>query len=143
MCHGHAVQMDVATCWDRLRVASHGVLGTVHAERGVDAVPVVFVVDGDRVVLPVDTVKAKRSPILQRLRNLARDGRAVLLVDHYDRDWSQLWWVRVHGLAREADPTTNQLAALARAFPAYAAPGSVTSVIVLEPNEITGWAAEP
>jgi PPOX class probable F420-dependent enzyme len=135
--------MDAATCWERLRATDHGVLGTVHAARGVDAVPVVFVVDGDQLVLPIDTVKAKRSPLLQRLRNLDHDGRAVLLVDHYDDDWSQLWWVRVHGQAREADPTDIQLAELARTFPAYAASGSVTSVIVLTPSELTGWTAAP
>ena len=75
------------------------------------------------------------------MRNLASDDRAVLLVDHYDDDWSQLWWVRVHGQAREADSDGEQLAALAQAFPAYARPGVVTTAIVLAPSEITGWAA--
>jgi PPOX class probable F420-dependent enzyme len=143
--HGYAsvdvVQLDEAQCRARIGGAGHGVLGTVHAARGVDAVPVVFVVDGDRIVLPIDTVKAKRSPLLQRVRNLANDGRAVLLVDHYEDDWSRLWWVRAHGRAHEAEPTAVQLELLAAAFPAYAAPGTVTSVIVLAPDEIMGWAA--
>jgi len=137
--------MDRDTCWERLRAARHGVLGTAHATRGVDAVPVVFVFDDDRdaIVIPIDTVKPKAGGRLQRLRNLDGDDRAVLLVEHYDDDWSQLWWVRVHGRAAEADPTPGQLQHLAAAFPAYAAPESVASVIVLAPTHVTGWAAGP
>ena len=137
--------MDVDTCWERLRAARHGVLGTLHATRGVDAVPVVFVFDPDRdaIVIPIDTVKPKAGGRLQRLRNLDGDDRAVLLVEHYDDDWSQLWWVRVHGPAQEAEPTPDQLQQLAAGFPAYAAPGSVTSVIVLAPADVTGWSAGP
>jgi PPOX class probable F420-dependent enzyme len=138
-----AVQLDEAAGWERLRAAHHGTLGTVHAARGVDAVPVVFVVHDERFVIPIDTVKPKAGPMLQRLRNLLVDPRAVLLVDHYDEDWSRLWWVRVHGRAAQQVPTAEQLDALRRAFPAYREPDAVTSVIVLEPSEVTGWAASP
>jgi PPOX class probable F420-dependent enzyme len=134
------VRLDDTDAWARLGHAGHGVLGTVHAARGVDAVPVVFIVDGDVLVIPIDTVKPKAAGRLQRLRNLDADERAVLLVDRYEDDWSRLWWVRVHGAAREAEPTVPQLDALARAFPAYATAGAVTTVIVLVPDEVTGWA---
>jgi len=133
------VQLDAAACWDRFRASHHGTLGTVHAARGVDAVPVVYVVDDERFVIPIDTVKPKAGPMLQRLRNLLVDPRAVLLVDHYDDDWSALWWVRAHGAAEQRPPTTGQLAALARAFPAYRDPGTITSVLVLDPDELAGW----
>jgi len=143
MWHGPVVQVDATQCWERLRSSRHGVLGTLHAARGLDAVPVVFVVDGDRLLIPIDTVKPKRGARLQRLRNLDADARAVLLVEGYHDDWSQLWWVRVHGHAHEADPTTGQLEQLAATFPAYAEPGTVTSVIVLVPDAVRGWAAGP
>ena len=80
----------------RLAAHDHGVLCTLHAERGVDAVPVVYVVDDDGYVgVPVDRVKPKASSRLQRERNLEADPRGTLLVEHWDRDdWSQLWWVR-------------------------------------------------
>ena len=80
----------------RLTAHDHGILCTVHAERGVDAVPVVYVVDEDGYVgVPVDRVKPKASVRLQRERNLEADPRATLLVEHWDRDdWSRLWWVR-------------------------------------------------
>jgi PPOX class probable F420-dependent enzyme len=137
------VELDEAECWHRLGAARHGVLGTVHPDRGVDAVPVVFVVHGRRLLLPVDTVKPKRSGRLQRLRNLAADPRAVLLVDRYDDDWSRLWWVRVHGRALSVDPTPDQVAALGDAFAAYRAPGALAGLIVLTPAALRGWAAHP
>jgi len=141
--HGRLVQLDNRACWDRVRSSRSGVLGTVHAERGVDAVPVVFVVHEDRLVIPIDTVKPKSGRRLQRLRNLELDGRAVLLVDHYDDDWTTLWWVRVHGNAREHAPTAAQIEALRARFAAYRAAGTIISVIVLDPRELTGWAAGP
>ena len=80
----------------RLAAHDHGILCTVHPERGVDAVPVVYAVDDDGYVgVPVDRVKPKASTRLQRERNLETDPRGTLLVEHWDRhDWSQLWWVR-------------------------------------------------
>lgn len=36
---------------------------------------------------------------LQRLANVASEPRCSLLVDHYEDDWSSLWWVRADGEA--------------------------------------------
>jgi PPOX class probable F420-dependent enzyme len=36
---------------------------------------------------------------LRRLANIADNPAVSLLVDHYDDDWSQLWWVRADGVA--------------------------------------------
>ena len=141
------MRIDADASWERLGPHGHGVLGTVHPDRGVDAVPVVFVVADGQLVVPIDTVKAKSGGRLQRLRNLEADDRCVLLVDHYDDDWSQLWWVRVHARGAEVADTEpaaeSHRTALARAFPAYATDGAVTSVIVLTVDEVTGWAADP
>lgn len=57
----------------RLAAADHGVLCTVHHERGADAVPVVFAVIGDHLAVPIDRVKPKSTVRLQRERNLATD----------------------------------------------------------------------
>ena len=85
----------------RLAAHDHGVLCTVHAERGVDAVPVVYAVDDDGYVgVPVDRVKPKASSRLQRERNLETDPRGTLLVDHWDRD---ALCVTLCGLRRGSD----------------------------------------
>jgi len=128
----------------RLAAHDHGVLCTVHAERGVDAVPVVYVVDEEGYVgVPVDRVKPKSSPRLQRERNLEADPRAALLVEHWDRgDWSRLWWVRaeLRWLNDAADARTADLAArLARAYPQYR-DQPFTRVLVLRVVGVTGWA---
>ncbi len=131
------MRLPVDEAWSLLRGARHGVLATVHAERGVDAVPVVFAVDGERIVVPVDTVKAKSTTHLQRVANLADDPRCALLVDHYDEDWSKLWWVRVHGTATVVD---GRDPALTR-FPQYREEGAVAATIVLTADAVTGWRA--
>lgn len=129
----------------RLATHDHGVLCTIHPERGVDAVPVTYAVDDDGYVgVPVDRVKPKSSSRLQRERNLEADPRAALLVEHWDRgDWSRLWWVRaeLRWLDDAADARTADLAArLARAYPQYR-DQPFTRVLVLRVVGVTGWAA--
>jgi len=135
------MRLDAPSCWSRIGLAGHGTLGTVHPERGIDAVPVVFVVVDGQVVVPVDTAKAKAGRRLQRLANVDADPRVVLLVDRYDDDWSRLWWVRIHGEAVEVDASPAHLSALAAAFPSYEDVGTVTGALVLTPTETTGWSA--
>jgi PPOX class probable F420-dependent enzyme len=137
--------LDEATCLALVERTGHGVLATVHAARGVDVVPVVFALEGGRIVVPVDTLKPKRSTDLQRVKNLEADPRCVLLVEHYSEDWDELWWVRIHaaGSLCGADDLEIARSALAGRHLRYAAEGSVVSAIVLTPNAITGWQARP
>ena len=125
----------------RLAAHDHGVLCTVHAERGVDAVPVVYVVDDDGYVgVPVDRVKPKASSRLQRERNLEADPRGTLLVEHWDRDdWSQLWWVRAE-LRFEGDAAPALAARLAERFEQYR-DQPFDRVLLLHIVGITGWTA--
>ena len=128
----------------RLAAHDHGILCTVHAERGVDAVPVAYVVDEDGYVgVPVDLVKPKASTRLQRERNLETDPRATLLVEHWDRDdWSRLWWVRAE-LRWQRDGAgleTGLAAALAERYPQYR-DQPFARVLVLRIVGVAGWAA--
>lgn len=135
------MRLDVAACWARIGGSGHGTLGTVHPVRGVDAVPVVFAVVGGAIVVPVDAVKPKSGGRLQRLANVEADPRVVLLVDRYDDDWAQLWWVRIHAEAVVVDPSGAHQAALAAAFPPYAVADTITGALVLAPTALTGWSA--
>jgi PPOX class probable F420-dependent enzyme len=135
------VTLDEDECWARFREAEHGVLATLQPARGVDAVPVVFVVVDELIVVPVDTVKSKRHANLARLSNVAGDPRCVLLVDHFEEDWSRLWWVRVHAQAESASDPGPWLPALADRFPQYRRPGTVVGALVLRPTGVSGWAA--
>jgi PPOX class probable F420-dependent enzyme len=128
----------------RLAMHDHGILCTVHPERGVDAVPVVYAVDDDGYVgVPVDRVKPKASSRLQRERNLEADPRGALLVEHWDpRDWSRLWWVRAE-LRWEGDAGDRPAALAARLaerYPQYR-DQPFTRVLALRIVGLTGWAA--
>jgi PPOX class probable F420-dependent enzyme len=132
-------------CRRRLARTDHFVLGTVHPDRGIDLVPVVAAVDGDVVWIPVDTVKPKSSNRLRRLANVEADPRVSLLAEHYDSDWSQLWWVRAHGRAREAVDSELDSArgALASRYPAYIDPTAIATALVVHIDRWTGWTARP
>ncbi|MFC6704292.1 pyridoxamine 5'-phosphate oxidase family protein [Flexivirga alba] len=139
------MKLTAADARDRLAGADHGVLCTVHHRRGVDAVPVVYAINGDLVGIPVDTVKPKSSNHLQRERNLQADPRATLLVEHWDRDdWSRLWWVRAElRWPGDADPAEAEALAgqLAADYPQYG-DRPFARVLVLHLVGVTGWAAE-
>jgi PPOX class probable F420-dependent enzyme len=67
-------------------------------------VPVVFAVDPDgrdgaEIVYTAVDAKPKTTHRLRRLANIKNNPQASLLVDHYSDDWTQLWWVRVDGVA--------------------------------------------
>jgi PPOX class probable F420-dependent enzyme len=66
-------------------------------------VPFCFVLAGDVLYSAVDS-KKKRSNRLRRLDNVRRDPRVSVLVDHYEEDWTRLWWVALAGHARELEP---------------------------------------
>lgn len=138
------MKLTEAEARDRLAAHDHGVLATVHPERGVDAVPVVYAVVDDLVGVPVDRVKPKSAGRLQRERNLALDPRATLLVEHWDRtDWSALWWVRteLRWVPGEAERYTEALATrLAERFAQYR-DRPFDRLLVLRVVGVGGWAA--
>ncbi|MGH2477210.1 MAG: TIGR03668 family PPOX class F420-dependent oxidoreductase, partial [Candidatus Limnocylindrales bacterium] len=68
-------------------------LGTLGADGAVRMVPICFAIVDDRVVSAVDH-KPKRTGQLRRLDDIAATGSATVLIDHYDDDWTRLWWVR-------------------------------------------------
>jgi PPOX class probable F420-dependent enzyme len=129
----------------RLATHDHGILCTLHPERGVDAVPVAYVVDDDDYVgVPVDLVKPKASSRLQRERNLEADPRATLLVEHWDPDdWSRLWWVRTE-LRWQAEADAGRAETLAAGLAGRYAQyrdKPFARVLVLRVVTATGWAA--
>jgi Pyridoxamine 5'-phosphate oxidase len=130
----------------RLSTHDHGILCTVHAIRGADAVPVAYVVDVDGFVgIPVDQVKPKASSRLQRERNLEADPRATLLVEHWDADdWTRLWWVRAEMRWQpdvDADRAASLATGLAGRYPQYR-DQPFTKVLVLRVVGVVGWSGQ-
>ncbi len=77
------------------------VLATVRPDGAPHIVPVVFAMaaDCDDVVFTAVDAKPKSTQRLRRLDNIAHQPEVSLLVEHYDDDWSRLWWVRADGTA--------------------------------------------
>jgi PPOX class probable F420-dependent enzyme len=73
-------------------------LATVGSDGAPHVVPVVFAVHNDVVYTAVDA-KRKTTQRLRRLANIEGNPKVSVLVDHYDDDWTQLWWVRADGVA--------------------------------------------
>src|SRR6188472_2564751 len=95
---GQAGVVDDTPAWvdAALREARVARLGTVDATGAVRLVPVCLAVVGGWIVGAVDH-KPKRTGQLRRLDDMRDRGEATVLVDHYDEDCTQLWWVRVRG----------------------------------------------
>jgi PPOX class probable F420-dependent enzyme len=120
------------------RLATCGPDGRPHV------VPLVFVVDGDRVYSAVDH-KPKRSNDLRRLANLRGNSAAALLVDHYADDWTTLWWVRADGDGRileahEAE-ARHAVGLLVERYVEYRARAPSGPVVAVDVWRWSGWAA--
>jgi len=104
-------------------------------------VPVTYVVSGDRVHIAIDD-KPKRSRNLKRLRNIAANPRVCLLAQHYEEDWSRLWWARADGSARIVEPgdvPQGVLAGLAQRYPWYRENPPAGPVIEVAVDSWSGW----
>ena len=108
------------------------------ATAGPHLVPICFALDGDTIWTAVDA-KPKRTRALRRLQNIARDPRVSLLVDHYEDDWSQLWWARADGIATVHDD--GPVALLAARYPQYAADPPAGPFIAIAVEHWSGWSA--
>jgi PPOX class probable F420-dependent enzyme len=89
--------------------------------------------------------KPKRSRELQRLVNLRVHPVVEIEVDRYnDEDWTQLWWVRASGVAREVtsvDERERALVALATKYAPYTAHPPSGPVVAIQVDRVAGWAA--
>ena len=124
--------------WEVARVAR---LATVDPQGRPHAVPICFVVEGEMLYTVVDE-KPKRTRRLQRLRNIEANPQIEVLIDHYDEDWSRLWWVRLRGTARIVqDPRAVDL--LAAKYPQYRERRPAGPVIAIEIEERSEWTSSP
>ena len=117
-------------------------LATVRPDGAPHVVPVVFAIDGDEIVTPVDH-KPKRTSDLQRLENIRSEPRVALLADAYDDDWSRLWWVRVDGDARTIEPQSVDHARaadlLAARYDQYREHPIGGPVVIVHARRWSGW----
>ncbi|MEW2256462.1 TIGR03668 family PPOX class F420-dependent oxidoreductase [Streptomyces sp. NPDC047869] len=147
-------RLEEAEARRRFAAARVARLATADAAGRPHQVPVVFAHhtrDGaDRLVTAVDH-KPKTTTRLKRLANLAVRPAVCLLVDAYDEDWEQLWWVRADGEARVLPPDTadaavrrvreTAVALLCAKYPQYGPCPPAGPVIDVTVRRWTGWQA--
>jgi PPOX class probable F420-dependent enzyme len=130
----------------RVTEARVGRLATVTPDGHPHLVPVCYVLlaepGGADVAYTAVDHKPKRGGRLQRLANIEATGRAGLLVDAYDEDWSRLWWIRLDGRGRVVtDPAeaTRAVDALVAKYRQYADRRPDGPVIAVDVTRWSGW----
>ena len=104
-------------------------------------VPIVFVLDGETLYTAVDG-KPKRSHRLRRIENARDRPDVVVLVDHYEDDWTQLWWVRLRGRARvlvNGEEAERALRLLNVKYEQYRSDGPGSPVLAVDISDWYGW----
>ena len=122
---------------ERVAQARVGRLATVNAKGRPHIVPVCFALHRGRIVTAVDA-KPKATTQLARLENVHATGRASLLVDHYEEDWTRLWWVRVDGPAAVTDDDAA-ISTLAAKYEQYRNQRPAGPVIAIDPERWRSW----
>ena len=121
-------------------------LASVDEDGRPHVVPIVFALDGDLLYSAVDH-KPKRTQRLRRLANIAANPRVSVLADHYDEDWTQLWWARADGAGRVVEPAAGAeharaVAALVARYEQYTGRPPAGPAIVIEVERWSGWSGE-
>jgi PPOX class probable F420-dependent enzyme len=127
----------------RLAAARVARLATVDPDGRPHLVPIVFALDGDTLYSAVDR-KPKRSTTLRRIENARARPDVTVLVDHYEDDWSRLWWIRLRGRARvldDGDERERALELLAAKYPQYRDEPPDGAVLAVDVVETRGWSA--
>jgi PPOX class probable F420-dependent enzyme len=118
-------------------------LGTTDPDGRPHLVPIVFALDGETLYSSVDR-KPKHSTRLRRIENARARPDVTILVDHYDEDWMQLWWIRLRGRARVLDTGEEReraLALLIEKYPQYRHAPPDGPVLAVDVTEVRSWSA--
>ena len=120
-------------------------LATVAEDGRPHLVPCCFALDGDVAYSVVDH-KPKRSTALRRLDNIRAHPEVCLLVDHYEDEWSRLWWVRLDGSARileDGPEHASAIALLCAKYPQYSATPPSGAVVAIDITACRSWSSSP
>jgi PPOX class probable F420-dependent enzyme len=135
--------MDENRMRQLVATARVGRLATLAPDGRLHLVPICFALDGDVLYSAVDD-KPKRSGRLQRIENVRVHSDVAVLVDHYEEDWSRLWWVRLRGKGRVVEQGQElelALRLLAEKYDEYQQRPPRGPVLAIEIDEWRGWSA--
>jgi PPOX class probable F420-dependent enzyme len=113
-------------------------LATTGADGRPHVVPICFALDGNMLYTAVDQ-KPKRTRALRRLRNIEENPWVEVVIDHYEEDWSRIWWVRLRGRARVVALDERVLGLLQAKYPQYREVPPDGPVIAVTIERRSGW----
>jgi len=131
----------------RLEVARIARLATQDEDGKPHVVPICFVWDGEVFYSAIDRKPKRVAPSrLTRLENIKKTPHVALLIDHYDEDWTRLWYIFVHGEAALVSAPAEHARAiqhLRAKYPQYDAKMLADDAPVLRvtPGRISAWGA--
>lgn len=122
-------------------------LATLDARRGPHIVPICFAYDGKVFYTAIDQKPKRVTPErLARLRNILAAPQVALLIDKYDEDWTQLWYILVRGKAQLIPMSGHKERAwairkLRAKYPQYSGRmlADDAPVIRITPQQTTSW----
>ena len=119
-------------------------LATADASGRPHVIPVCFAYDGRRIYSVLDA-KPKRGSLtaLRRVRNILANPQVSLVLDHYEADWSKLWYLLIHGqaaLIEDGDEPAAAIDLLRSKYEQYREMDlEGNPVIAITPERVTGW----
>ncbi len=93
---------------------------------------------GDDLVTAIDQKPKETDREPARVANVRRHGRATLLIDRWDEDWTRLGWVMIRAAAT-LEPPGSASAELLERYPQYRDDPPAGQVIALTPERILWW----
>ena len=120
------------------RLATADQLGMPHV------IPVCFGVSNGGIFILLDQ-KPKRTKLtnLKRVRNILENPSVSMIVDHYDSDWTNLWYILVSGVAELLYETPERplvLDILKQKYPQYKSMGVYANPLIkITPKNVLSW----
>ena len=139
---GPLISAAIRAKLDAARVAR---LATLDDQRRPHLVPICFALSANVFYSAIDR-KPKRVALkrLARLRNIKKTPQVAFLVDHYEEDWTLLWYVLVRGKAELVSAPAERkraLQSLRAKYPQYL--GEMLQddapLLRITPERITAW----
>jgi len=122
-------------------------LATLDTKNRPHIVPICFAYDGKFFYTAVDKKPKRVAPArLARLRNIRAVPRVALLIDKYDEDWTELWYILIRGKAKLIPKSAQKehawaIRKLRAKYPQYAR-GMLADdapIIRITPERTTSW----
>ena len=121
-----------------------GHLSTADTVGAAHVIPICYAFDGDSIYSVLDQ-KPKRTSLtrLRRVKNILANPQVALVVDHYEEDWSRLWYILVTGHAElmlEGDEREQAIVKLREKYQQYRDMDIDTNpVIKITPDKVVSW----